>query len=68
MKSDYEASLVNSFKKLPCTTYVYLLDDEINVIIFYKSHFLILETLKKLKEIGILNNYLLYVPIIHGRE
>ena len=68
IKSDYEISLIDSFKKLPCTTYIYLLDDEMNVIIFYKSHFLILETLKKLKEIGILSNYLLYIPIIHGND
>ena len=52
----------------PCTTYIYLLDDKMNVIIFYKSHFLVLETLKKLKEISILSNYLLYTPIIHGND
>jgi hypothetical protein len=66
--SDYEIDLVEAFKKLPCTTYVYPFEKEINVILFYELHEKILVLLEKLKEIGILNDYLLYIPIVHGGD
>lgn len=68
IRSDYEVDLIEAFKQLPCTTYVYPFEEEINVILFYKSHEKILDLLEKLKEIDILNDYLLYIPIVHGGE
>jgi len=68
ISSDYEVDLIEAFKQLPCTTYIYPFEKEINVILFYESHEKILNLLEKLKEIGILNNYLLYIPIVHGGE
>lgn len=68
IKSNYEVDLVEAFKQLPCTTYVYPFEKEINVILFYELHEVMLDLLEKLKEIGILNDYLLYIPIVHGGE
>lgn len=68
INSDYEIDLVEAFRQLPCTTYIYPFEKEINVILFYESHEKILDLLEKLKEIGILNDYLLYIPIVHGGE
>ena len=68
IKSDYETSLIESFGQLPCTTYIFPFEKEINTVLFYESHKKILDLLEKLKEIGILNDYLLYIPIVHYGE
>ena len=66
--SDFEVDFIEAFKQLPCTTYIYPFKKEINVVLFYESHEKILNLLEKLKEIGILNDYLLYIPIVHDGE
>lgn len=68
INSDFETSLIESFRLLPCTTYIFLFEEEINAVLFYESHKRILDLLEKLKEIGILNDYLLYIPIVYEGE
>ena len=68
MKSDFEKSLIASFKYWPCTTYFYPLEDELDAVLFFESHEKILELLEKLKEIDVISDYLLYIPIVHGND
>lgn len=66
IETDYEISLVKALEKLPCTSYVYPLDNALAAVLFQKDEKSTLFILQKLKEIGILNGYLFYTPLIHG--
>lgn len=71
ISSNYEIGLIEAFKQLSCTTYIYPFQKEINAVLFYESHEShekMLDLLEKLQEIGILNDYLLYIPIVHSGE
>jgi hypothetical protein len=66
MKTDYETSLIDALCRLPCTTYVYPLETQLVTVLFHQDEKLILSILQKLKEIGIIKDYLFYIPLIHG--
>ncbi|KYK37678.1 MAG: hypothetical protein AYK18_18245 [Theionarchaea archaeon DG-70] len=66
IKSDYETSIVGNLGKLPCTSYVYPLENELAVVIFHDDEPKVLETLQKMREMGTVNDYLIHVPILHG--
>jgi len=62
--SEYEKGIVASLKKLPCTSYVFPLEKESILILFHDDEPKILKTFQKMREIGIINDYLFYVPIV----
>ncbi len=66
IKSACEKDIVTRLEKLPCTSYVYPLENELAIVIFHDDEPKVLETLQKMKEMGIVNDYLIYVPIMHG--
>lgn len=68
IETDYEESFVKALQRLPCTSYVYPLDTAIVVVLFQKDEKSTLFILQKLKEIGILNDYLFYTPLVHGSK
>jgi hypothetical protein len=63
LKSDYEKGLVKAFSKLPCTTYVFPLEDEMVSIFFHKGVDDLMFALKKLEEKGYIEYHLLLVPL-----
>jgi hypothetical protein len=66
VKSPCEITLIESLRHLPCTTYVFPLKDELTITLFHDDENSILGAFKKMKEIGVVNDYLLYIPIAHG--
>lgn len=66
MESSYEKSIVESLSALPCTTYVFTLDDSLVITLFHDNEEKVLQTLKKMEEIGIIDDYLLYIPIVYS--
>jgi len=64
--TDYEIDLMEALRKLPCSSYIYPLDTMIVVVLFQQNEVFVLSILQKLKEIGIINDYLFYTPLIHG--
>jgi hypothetical protein len=66
VRTKYEKSFAKSLEFLPCTTYVFPLKDEITITLFHDDENGILRTFEKMKEIGALKDYLLYIPIAHG--
>ncbi len=66
LTTDFEQSIVEALGKLPCTSYVFPLEHEIDVNLFHENESLILLSLKKLKEAGMIHDYLLYVPVAYG--
>jgi hypothetical protein len=68
VETDYEKSLIAALKMLPCTSYVYPLDTSLIIVLFQNDEKLVLFNLQKLKEIGIINDYLFYTPLIHGAK
>ncbi len=66
IESEYETGIVKALEKLPCTTYVFPLENDLIIILFHNDENKILALLKKMKEIDIVNDYLLYVPVASG--
>lgn len=67
LKTGYEKSVIKALEKLPCTSYVFPLETRLVVILFYDpldTVVRLVNALEKLEEIAIINNYLLYCPII----
>ena len=65
--SDYEFSLIEALSKLPCTTYVFPLENSIILGLFHESISDILETLQKMEEKAIIDDYLLYNPLAYSK-
>jgi len=63
MKTDYEEHFVKSLTRLPCTSYVFPLEEEIVVIIFHDGVDDLMYSLKKLEEKGYIKYHLLLVPL-----
>jgi hypothetical protein len=63
LRTDYETELVNSLGMLPCTTYVYPLEEEIVLMIFHKGINDLMCAFKKLKREGYISNYYLFTPL-----
>ena len=66
VRTECEIAFVQSLTLLPCTTYIFPLRAELTLTLFHDNENAILKTLEKMKEIGVLKNYLLYMPIAHG--
>lgn len=63
--SSYERDLTKALEKLPCTSYVYLFGKELIVTVFHNSMTELMETVQKMEEIGIIDSYLLFVPLFY---
>ncbi len=63
LKSEYEKSIISSLKNLPCTTYVYPLQDEIILILFYENIKDIFVLTRKIEEKGLAEDLVLYIPL-----
>ena len=65
IRSAYERDLVRALERLPCTSYVYPYGKELVLIIFHNSMTNLMETVQKMEEIGIIDAYLLFVPLFY---
>ncbi|KYK36417.1 MAG: hypothetical protein AYK19_08895 [Theionarchaea archaeon DG-70-1] len=65
VKSDFEKGLVDSLRKLPCTTYVYPLEEEIVLSIFHEGINDLMKAFQKMEEAGYIRSHLLLVPLAH---
>jgi len=63
LKTDYEKGLVDQLYKLPCTTYVYPLENKLVLIIFHKGINHVMYTFKKFEEKGFVRESLLLIPL-----
>jgi len=68
LTTDYEVSLIKALERLPCTSYIYPLDSSLIIVLFQQNEKSVFFVLQKLKEIGIINDYLFHTPIIHGTK
>ena len=66
VRTKCEIALVKNLELLPCTSYVFPLQNEITVTLFHEDENGVLGSLEKMKEIGALRDYLLYTPIAYG--
>jgi len=64
--SGYEKSLIESLPNLPCTSYVYPLEEGLILVLFHESTEVLLESFEKLEEMAIIDGYLLFNPIAHS--
>ncbi len=48
---------------LPCTTHVFPLEKELILILYHESINKVMDTIQKMEEVGIIDDYLLYVPL-----
>ncbi len=64
--SEYEENIVKILSKLPCTSFVYPIEEELVVRLFHESIVVLLETLEKLEEMAIIDGYLLFNPIAYS--
>ncbi|MBU7014889.1 MAG: hypothetical protein HXS52_12090 [Theionarchaea archaeon] len=63
LKSKYEKDFVRVLSKLPCTTYVFLLQEEIVLDIFHEGAVDMMFAIKKLEEKGYIDDYFLLIPL-----
>jgi len=63
--SDYEKDFVSSLGKLPCTSYVYPLEEELALILFHEGINGLITAFQKLEEVEVIRDYLLLVPVWH---
>jgi len=65
VQSEYEKDLVTCLSVLPCTSYVYPLENELVLSIFHEGVTHLMTAFQKLEEAGYIDNYLLLVPLAH---
>ncbi|MBU7034121.1 MAG: hypothetical protein HXS49_02960, partial [Theionarchaea archaeon] len=63
LKSKYEKDFVRILSKLPCTTYVFPLQEEIVLNIFHEGAVDMMFAVKKLEEKGYIDDYFLLIPL-----
>jgi hypothetical protein len=63
VKSEYEKGLLETFSKLPCTSYFFPLEEEIAIILFHENTSDLMFAIRKLEEKGYIEKYLLLVPL-----
>ena len=63
LKTDFETGFVKSLKKLPCTSYIFPLEDELAIILFHEGVNDLMFMLKKFEEKGFIDYHFLLVPI-----
>lgn len=65
IRSSYERNIIRALERLPCTSYVYPLGKELALTIFHNSMTNLMETMQKMEEMGIIDAYLLFVPLFY---
>jgi hypothetical protein len=60
VETDFESSLVKALENLPCTSYVYPLEDCLVLQLFHKDFDILISLLRKMEKRKILDSYLLY--------
>ena len=63
LESDYEIGLINSLSMLPCTSYIYPLEEEIGLGVFHEGVQELMFAVKKLEERGYIKNHMLLTPL-----
>ena len=63
LKTDYEIGFVKSLHKLPCTSYIFPLEDELAIVMFHEGVNDLMFMLKKFEEKGFIDYHFLLVPI-----
>ncbi len=66
IKSNYERTLTEALKELPCTNVIFPLESELILFWYHENTKEILKTLEKIEEIGIIDTYHLFNPVMHG--
>ncbi len=61
--SNHEKGLVEAFSRMPCTTYVFPLEEEIIFIIFHESINDLMSTIRKMEERKYIEKYILCIPL-----
>jgi hypothetical protein len=62
-ETDYEKGVVKSLQKLPCTSYVYPLEEELVLTVFHEDVVDLMFAFKRLEEKGIVTKHFLLVPL-----
>lgn len=65
-QSNYEKSLIDSFWELPTTNIVFPLEKELVIFWYHENTLDVLETIQKMEEIGIIDTYHLFDPIVYN--
>ncbi len=60
IETDYESSIVKALEKLPCTSYIFPLEKDLVICLFYEDVNDVLLSLKKVKKEGIVENCSVY--------
>ena len=68
INSDYELKIVSALRKLPCTTYVFPLEESLVIVLFHESVTKTLEFLEKIEEKAIIDSYLLYNVLFSSEQ
>jgi hypothetical protein len=63
IETEFEKSLIKSFSILPCTTYVYPLEDSLLVTFFHENINILLTLMAKMEEKGIVHSFEMYTPL-----
>ena len=66
INTEYEKSLIEALRELPCTTYVLPLDEGLMINIFHEGVNELMTALQEIEEIGILKTYSLQVPLTYS--
>lgn len=66
IRSSYERDMVKALENLPCTTHVFPLEKELILIVYHESISKVMDTIQKMEEVGIIDGYLLYIPLTYG--
>ena len=66
INTNYEKSIVSALRKLPCTSYIFPVEDSLLLCLFHEKMELVLELIRKMEETDILKDHLLFIPLIHG--
>jgi len=63
IESDFECSIIDALKELPCTSYIFPLEKSVILGLFHESITDVLSVIGKMEEKAILDDYLLYNPL-----
>ena len=66
VETKYETGIVKALEMLPCTTYVFPLEEMLVLGLFHEGVRDLMDVFQKFEETGIIDSYLLYVPLVYG--
>ncbi len=67
IRSKYEKAISQSLEKLPCMSIVFPLEREIILFLYHDNAESILKAMQKMEEIGIVDTYHLFNPLMYGK-